>query len=195
MRLPIACILSPSKPPVEGTSLGESLQFWKNKDKTNVSCLGVNYQNPAGSLFSQSTIDHLKAAEFLIICDSAHSITEGHNTGHTNHFENLAHLFLQMYSLDCSLKRIAFIVTNASTLTETQQSSPIDTVLDAVGSKVYEVFKTFCEPDVRLGFFSLNHSKCLQIPFRAHWINGHRTIRLIHSSLPSTDMLRNMNCH
>ena len=139
--------------PVEGTSLGESLQFWKNKDKTNVSCLGVNYQNPAGSLFSQSTIDHLKAAEFLIICDSAHNITEGHNTGHTNHFENLAHLFLQMYSLDCSLKRVAFIVTNASTLTEAQQSSPIDTALDAVGSKVYEVFKTFCEPDVRFGFF------------------------------------------
>ena len=58
-----------------------------------------------------------------------------------------------MYSLDCSLKRIAFVVTEASAFPEEQQSSPIDTALDAVGSKVYEVFKTFCDSDVRLGFF------------------------------------------
>ena len=139
--------------PSENQSLGESLQFWKDKDKTNVSCLGVNYQDPAGTLFTQSTIDHFKTSKFLIICDSAHNITEGYNTGHTNHFENLAHLFLQMYSLDSSLKRIAFVITNASTLTEAQVSTPIDTTLDAIGSKVYEVFKTFCEPDVRFGFF------------------------------------------
>ena len=140
--------------PVEGTSLGESLQFWKNKDKTNVSCLGVNYQNHADSLFAQSTIDHLKAAEFLIVCDSAHTITEGHNTGHTNHFENLAHLFLQMYSLDCALKRIAFVVTGASTLEdEQQQMSPVDIALKVMGTRMYEVFKTFCQTDVRLGFF------------------------------------------
>ncbi len=139
--------------PSENQSIGESLQFWKNKDKTNVSCMGVNYQDPAGTLFAQSTVDHLKASEFLIICDSAQNITEGYNTGHTRHFENLAHLFLQMYSLDCSLKRIAFVVTEASSLPEEKQVSPIDTALDAVGSKVYEVFKTFCDSDVRFGFF------------------------------------------
>ena len=139
--------------PSENQSLGESLQFWKDKDKTNVSCMGVNYQEPAGTLFAQSTVDHLKASEFLIICDSAQNIIEEDTSGHTRHFENLAHLFLQMYSLDSSLKRIAFVVTNASTLSEEQQLSPIDIALDIIGLKVYEVFKTFCDTDVRFGFF------------------------------------------
>ena len=40
----IAYTLHIIQAPVEGTSLGESLQFWKSKDKINVSCLGVNYQ-------------------------------------------------------------------------------------------------------------------------------------------------------
>ena len=138
----------------ESPSLTSQLQFWKNTNKTKVTCLGVNYIDASNILFDQKTADHLKKSEFLILCDSIQNITSDNSVHHRHHFENLAHLFLQMYSLDCVLKRIAFVITDGSMRTKEQEgASEVDLAISLFGTRVHEVFKTFCDDTVRFGFF------------------------------------------
>ena len=128
-------------------SMFEGIQFWKEDDNAS-SCLSVHHPKDTNTLFAESTVNHLKKSEYCIICDSIKHIDQPQRQN--NHFEHLAHLFLQMYSLDCSVKRVAIVITNAQ---NDQEQLPVDIALRVIGKRFFEVFKTFCPVDVRFDFF------------------------------------------
>ncbi len=127
------------------SSIADHMMFWKKDVPIESDCLGTHYSR----LFSSVAVEHLKKSEYLIICDELHS------SQRQNHFEHLAHLFLQMYNLDCSLKRIAFVIHCPSDQ-QPSQESPIDIAKRVFGAECYDVFKTFCKVKTRFDFFMVD---------------------------------------
>lgn len=138
--------------------LHELIFFWQDHSFTTTTCLSINLQENTGydafDVFPQNVVDHLKQSEYLIICDSTAKVSNTNPEHHEMYFQNLAHLFLQMYQLECSLKRVAFILTNRDGLESSNKTrSPIDLMLDVLGTEFFSVFKTFCPTDTTFGFF------------------------------------------
>lgn len=129
-------------------TLGERIQFWKNDVPIESTCLTIPFSNH----FTSEAVDHLKQSEYLILCDQFGSQSTN------NHFEYLAHLFLQMYSFDCAIKRVAFVVQCAQ-VRRPENTSTIDVAKSVFGANCYEVFKTFCKPTTRFDFFMIDAFK------------------------------------
>jgi len=171
---------------VHQKSMTDHLQFWKDQSSIHSTCLSVHY--PSSNTFSQKTVDHLKKSEYLILCDSFSSIPK------TNHFESLSRLFLQMTSLDCPLRRVAFVV-HYPHFQVNAKLSPVDVSKHIFGTEVYEVFKTFCGPRTLFDFFLIDPFKVAtntQRPYTVeHWLpigtaeailfalKGHKTSHLL----------------
>ena len=127
------------------STLVERIQFWNDDVPIESPCLKVTFtQN-----FSPEAVEHLKQSEYFILCDQFSSNPKN------DHFEKLAHLFLQMYSLDCALKRVAFVV-HCPKVQQPTDKSTVEIAKHVFGAKCYEVFKTFCKPTTRFDFFMVD---------------------------------------